>query len=160
MSDGDSIHRSACTMRTALAGKSMLRFDAPRLIGPVPQAGRIVETVESRGKHLELQWDDGLVLDTAMRLNGSWHVYHTGDSWRRPYTQMRAAIEVDGWIAVCFNVSNVETYRKPDKRRHPGMGRLGPDLCAPDTDLDVVVNLLLTHPDPLTRLADVLLEGA
>lgn len=158
MPDGDTIHRSASAMRTALAGKPMLRFDAPRLIGPVPQAGRIVETVETHGKHLELEFDDGLVLDTNMRLSGSWHLYGPNDSWRRPYTQMRAAIEVTGWIAVCFNAPTVETYRKPDKRRHPGMGRLGPDLCEPDTDLGAVVNMLLTHPDPATRLADVLLD--
>lgn len=136
----------------------MLRFDAPRLIGPVPQAGRLVETVESHGKHLELEWDDGLVLDTTMRLNGSWHVYRSGESWRRPYAQMCATIEVPGWLAVCFNAPNVETYRKPDKRRHPGSGRLGPDLCMPDTDLGTVVNLLLTYSDPTARLADVLLD--
>ena len=158
MPEGDTIHRSASAMRTALAGRPMLRFDAPRLIGPVPQAGRVVESVESHGKHLEIEWDDGLVLDTHMRMTGSWHLYRRGDNWRRPYSQMRAAIEVDEWVAVCFNAPNVETYRKADKRRHPGMGRLGPDLCKTDTDLSVVVNLLLTYPDPTARIAEVLLD--
>ncbi len=145
-------------MRTALAGKPMLRFDAPRLIGPSPQAGRIIETVESHGKHLLVEWDDDLVLDTHMRMTGSWHLYRTGDRWRRPYTQMRAAIEVADWVAVCFNAPNVETYRRADRRRHPGMGRLGPDLCRPDTDLGTVVNLLLTYPEPTARIAEVLLD--
>jgi len=158
MPEGDTIHRSASAMRTALAGKSMLRFDAPRLVGPVPQAGRIVETVESHGKHLVVEWDDDLVLDTHMRMSGSWHLYRAGDTWRRPYRQMRAAIEVADWVAVCFNAPNVETYRRADQRRHPGMGRLGPDLCKPDTDLGAVVNLLLTAPDPATRLGEVLLD--
>jgi len=145
-------------MRTALAGKPMLRFDAPRLIGPSPRAGRIIETVESHGKHLLVEWDDDLVLDTHMRMTGSWHLYRTGDRWRRPYTQMRAAIEVADWVAVCFNAPNVETYRRADRRRHPGMGRLGPDLCLPDTDLGSVVNLLLTYPEPTARIAEVLLD--
>lgn len=136
----------------------MLRFDAPRLVGPVPQAGRIIETVESHGKHLEIDWDDGLVLHTHMRLTGSWHLYRRNDNWRRPYVQMRAAIEVADWVAVCFNAPNVETYRRPDKRRHPGMGRLGPDLCKSDIDLGAVVNLLLTYRDPSARLGDVLLD--
>ena len=158
MPEGDTIHRSASALRTALAGKLMLRFDAPRLIGPAPQAGRVVEAVEGHGKHLEIEWDDGLVLDTHMRMTGSWHLYRRGDNWRRPYTQMRAAIEVDDWVAVCFSAPTVETYRKPDRRRHPGMGRLGPDLCKPNTDLGEVVNLLLTYPEPNTRIAEVLLD--
>lgn len=158
MPEGDTIHRSASAMRTALAGKKMVRFDAPRLIGPVPQAGRIIEQVESHGKHLVVEWDDGLVLDTHMRMTGSWHLYRTGDRWRRPYRQMRAAIETADWVAVCFNAPNVETYRHADRRRHPGMGRLGPDLCNTDTDLGAVVNLLLTVPEPDTRVGEALLD--
>lgn len=158
MPEGDTIHRSASAMRIALAGKTMLRFDAPRLVGPGPQAGRIIEQVESHGKHLEVFWDDGLVLDTHMRMTGSWHLYHRGDQWRRPYTQMRAAIEVADWVAVCFSAPHVETYRRPDRRRHPGAGRLGPDLCTASTDLGAVVNLLLTYPDPEARLGSVLLD--
>jgi endonuclease VIII len=158
MPEGDTIHRSAAAMRSALAGRSMLRFDAPRLLGPVPQAGRIIETVESHGKHLLVEWDDGLILDTHMRMTGSWHLYRTSDTWRRSYAQMRVAIQVEDWIAVCFNAPNVETYRRADRRRHPGMGRLGPDLCQPDTDLGAVVNLILTYPDPQARIAEVLLD--
>jgi endonuclease-8 len=71
---------------------------------------------------------------------------------------MRVAIEVDDWIGVCFNASNVETYRRRDKRRHPGMGGLGPDLCRADTDLGAVVDLLLAYPEPETRVAEVLLD--
>ncbi len=158
MPEGDTIHRAASALRTALAGKPMLRFDAPRLVGPSPAAGRIVEAVESHGKHLEIEWDDGLVLHTHMRMTGSWHLYRHGDTWRRGHRQVRALIEVHDWVAVCFNAPVVETYRRPDRRRHPGMGRLGPDLCKPDTDLGVVVDLLLSYPEPTTRVAEVLLD--
>lgn len=136
----------------------MVRFDAPRLIGPVPQAGRIVERVESHGKHLEIEWDNGMILHTHMRMSGSWHLYRIGEKWRKPYEQMRAAIETDEWVAVCFSAPLVETYRRPDRRRHPGMGRLGPDLCTTDTDLGTVVNLLLSYPDSDARIAEVMLD--
>ena len=95
----------------------------------MPQAGRTIETVESHGKHLEITWDDGLILHTHMRMTGSWHLYRAEEPWRRPYHQLRAAIETTEWVAVCFNAPVVETYREPDRRRHPGRGRLGPDLC-------------------------------
>ena len=158
MPEGDTIHRSASALRTALAGKRMVRFDARRLIGPAPEAGRVIERVESHGKHLEMIWDDCLVLHTHMRMSGSWHVYRQGETWRRPNHQMRVAIEVADWVAVCYNAPTDETYRLPDRRRHPGMGRLGPDLCKPDTDLGAVVNLLLSYPDSSARLGEVLLD--
>jgi endonuclease-8 len=156
--EGDTIHRTACALRTALVGKPMERFDAPRLVGPVPHAGRMIEKVASHGKHLEITWDDGLVLHTHMRMTGSWHLYRVGEKWRRPYRQLRASIETSDWVAVCFNAPVVETYRVPDRRRHPGMGRLGPDLCDVEADLGQVVNLLLSYPDPDARLRDVMLD--
>jgi endonuclease-8 len=156
--EGDTIHRTASALRTALVGKAMVRFDAPRLVGPVPRAGRLIERVESHGKHLEIGWDDGLVLHTHMRMTGSWHLYRTGERWRRPYRQLRASIETAEWVAVCFNAPIVETYREHGRYRHPGLGRLGPDLCRADADLGEVVNLLLSYPDPEARLRDVLLD--
>lgn len=152
------MHRSASALRTALVGKSMRSFDASLLVGPVPQAGRVIENVERHGRHLQLEWDDGLLLDTQMRLNGAWHVYRSNDRWRRPHSQMSAAIQAGDWTAVCFGALNVETYRRLDQRRHPGMGRVGPDLCRTDTDLSAVVNLLLAYPDPDARIGEVLLD--
>lgn len=136
----------------------MVRFDAPCLVGPTPRAGRVVERVENHGKHIEIVWDDNMVLHTNLRLNGSWHVYRQAEPWRKQYQQMRVAIEVADWVAVCFNAAVTETYRIPDKRRHPGMGRLGPDLCESNTDPSVVVNLLLSRKDGAARLGEVLLD--
>ncbi|MDX2382321.1 MAG: DNA-formamidopyrimidine glycosylase family protein [Acidimicrobiia bacterium] len=158
MPEGDTIHRSASALRTALAGKPMLRFDAPCLVGPAPRAGRVVERVESHGKHIEIVWDDNMVLHTHMRMSGEWHLYRQGDRWRRPHDQLRVAIEVPDWVAVCFSAPTVETYRVADRRRHPGMGRLGPDLCASEIDIEEVANLLLSHPDPDARIGEVLLD--
>lgn len=158
MPEGDTIHRSASALRTALAGKPMVRFEAPRLVGPVPQAGRVVERVESHGKHIEIVWDDNLVLHTHMRMSGAWHLHRPGDRWRRPHAQMRVAIEVEDWLALCFNAPVVETYQIRDRRRHPGMGRLGPDLCDASIDLRRVVDLLLAYPDRDARLGEVLLD--
>lgn len=156
--EGDPVHRAASALRTALVGKPMVRFDAPRLIGPVPRAGRRIEVVESHGKHLDITFDDELVLHTQLRRNGSWHLYRTGERWRRPQRELCAAIETGDWVAACFNATVVETFREPDPRRHPGMGRRGPDPCRSDADLGEIVHLLLSYPDPEARLRDVLLD--
>ena len=145
-------------MRTALVGHAMLRFDAPVLVGPTPEAGRIVEAVEVQGKHVEVIWDDGLVLDTKLRSKSEWHIYRQGAPWRKSWDALCASIQTDDFVAVCFDASEVETYRLPDPQRHPGQGRLGPDLGKLRTDLRTVVNLLLSYPDPEARLRDVMVD--
>jgi endonuclease-8 len=156
--EGDTIHRTAAALRTALVNQPLQRFSAPRSAGPAPTIGSIVEKVDSHGKHLEITFDDAVVLHTHMRLTGSWHLYHLGERWRRPSRQARAIIEVPGWLAVCFNAPIVETYRIRDRRRHPGYGRLGPDLCDESADLASCIRLLRGYVPGEMPVAEVLLD--
>jgi len=128
------------------------------LLGPTPTPGRTIESVESHGKHLEIIWDDGLTLHTNLRMSGTWHLYRLGERWRKRDDQMRVSIEVDEWIAVCFNAPMVETYRQFDRHRHPGFGRLGPDLSRANADLSESVARLLDYQDPSAFVAEVLLD--
>ena len=158
MPEGDTIHRAAAALRTALVDQKMIYFEAPRLVGVVPRAGRTIERVESHGKHLEMEWDDGVILHTHMRMSGSWHLYRTGQSWQRNHREVRALVEVEGWVAVCFSAPVVETYRRPDASRHPGLRGLGPDLCRADADLRRCVDALLAYEDSETTIAELLLD--
>jgi endonuclease-8 len=103
-------------------------------------------------------WDDGLVLDTFLKNRGEWHVYRQGAPWRRSWDQVRASIQTEEFVAVCFDAPSVETYRLPDRRRHPGAGRLGPDLGRTGVDLGEVADRLLSASDPEARLRDVLVD--
>ena len=60
MPEGDTIHRTAAALRAALLGRPMTAFEAPRLRGLQPTIGAVIERVDSRGKHLEIGWDDGV----------------------------------------------------------------------------------------------------
>ncbi len=158
MPEGDSIHHTAAAMRIALVDRKMVRFDAPHLIGVVPKAGRTIVRVEGGSKHLEVEWDDGIILHTHLRKSGFWDLYRKDDIWQRPHREMRALIETAAWVAVCFNATTVETYREPGISRHPWFGRLGPDLCNVDADLDRSVELLLTYDDRRAPISEVLLD--
>lgn len=158
MPEGDTIHRTAAALRTALVGKPITRFDAARLVGPRPGVGRVIERVESHGKHLEIVWDDGLVLHTHMRMTGSWHLYRLDERWRKPAGQARVVIAVSDWMAVCFNAPIVETHRSFDRHRHPGFGSLGPDLCKDDADLEECANRLYHYEDQSAPVCEVLLD--
>ncbi len=104
-------------------------------------------------------WDDGIVLHTRVRLNGSWHLYRTGERWRKPNDQMRVAVEVPGWVAVCFNAATIETYREFDPVRHPGLGRLAPDLSiATDAELAECIRRMFSYADEACPIAEVLLD--
>ena len=53
MPEGDTIHRTAATLRRVLAGRTVTAFEAPRLAEPRrrnPASGS--SSVEARGKHL------------------------------------------------------------------------------------------------------------
>lgn len=158
MPEGDTIYRAAAALRTALVGKTVTRFDAPRLIGPRPQPGAAVERVDSHGKNLEIVFDDGIILHTHMRMTGAWHLYRPGEKWRKRRHQARAIIETDEWIAVAFNAPVVETYREFDQNRHPRAGRLGPDLCAPNADLHECAARLFHYDKPEATIAEALLD--
>jgi len=156
--EGDTIHRTASALRTALVGHRISSFNAPRLVGPVPEIGRVVEAVTSHGKHLEIRWDDDLVLHTHLKMSGSWHLYRSGERWRKPHRNLRVSIETENWTAVCFSAPVVETYRSADRTRHPAMGRLGPNLCDRRANLGIAVDRLMQYPDPEAFLAEVLLD--
>ena len=118
----------------------------------------MVEVVEASGRHLEVMWDDGLVLDTHLKGRSEWHVYRQGAPWRRSWEQLRASIQTDDFVAVCFDAPTVETYRQADRERHPGRGGLGPDLGRADARLREAIDLLLAYPDPEARLRDVMVD--
>jgi len=154
----DTIYRSAAALRTALLGKELFRFEAPQLIGIRPSVGRVVEEVRSHGKNVEIIWDDGVVLHTRLRMFGSWELYRAGERWKKSKDRASVVIVVSDWIVVCFNAAIVETYRDFDPRRHPILGRRGPDLCRADADLEECVDRIMNYQERDTPISDVLLD--
>lgn len=115
-----------------LDGKTVARFEAPRLTVAGPPPGTEIEAVEAKGKYLLVHFGNGLSLETHMKMSGSWHIYRTGERWRRSSKSVRALIETtEGWLAVCFDAPVVELVR-----RRTGPTHLGPDLTSPAPDLD------------------------
>jgi endonuclease VIII len=155
--EGEAIHRTAAALRTALVGKAVLCFEAPRVDGPIPATGRVVELVEQRRRTIDIIWDDGVTLHTNLLLGGAWHLYRTDERWRKPSSKLRVAITVEDFVAVCFG-ARVETFREFDTHRHPGFGRIGPDLSTDRPDADAAVAALLRYDDVAGPIAEALLD--
>ncbi len=166
MPEGDTIHRSAARLRPALAGRTLLAFEAVRLRGDPPRAGTRIDEVEAVGKHLLVHFADGLTLQTHLRMTGSWHLYRTGETWRKPRHLARVRLQVEGWEAVCFAAPVVRTYRRdapggPLGRDSDPGAHLGPDLCRADltaADLEECVARMLTCAGPHEQVGVVLLD--
>jgi endonuclease-8 len=154
--EGDTIHRTARRLAPALEGRALERFDAPRLVGDRPRTGEVIDRVEAVGKHLLIHFSSGLVLQTHLRMTGSWHLYRVGERWQKPEHLARVVVGVDDWVAVCFSAPVVRTYAAT--RRDNPVAHLGPDLCRADADLDLVITRMGEVADADTAIADVLLD--
>jgi endonuclease-8 len=144
--EGDTIHRTAAGLRPHLVGRPVTGARAHR---PGPAVHRIVGAtitgVESLGKNLLIRFDNGLELRTHLRLNGSWHRYRPGERWRRPPGRARLVLETPDAVAVCFDCPTVELFEQRAEALHPSLGRLGPDLLAPEFDAAEALRRL-RHP--------------
>ena len=72
MPEGDTILRAARRLHTAMAGREITRFEASasRLLN-VERVGRTVVAVRARGKHLLMDFDDGMILHSHLRMRGA-----------------------------------------------------------------------------------------
>lgn len=140
MPEGDTIFRIARELNAALAGQKVVRFETvlPRLArvdDQTPLSGRTIEGVRAAGKHLIVSFSGDLALHTHLRMNGSWHLYRTGERWRRRRSDMRLAIVTDDFVAIGFNIPVAEFRSERDLTRQPALRRMGPDLLGPRFDV-------------------------
>jgi endonuclease-8 len=152
MPEGDTIFRAARTLHRALAGHVVTKFETElaqlaRIDYDTPLAGRIVESVESKGKWLSMYFSGDLTLLTHMLMSGSWHIYRPGEPWQRSRHQMRIAIHTEQFVAVAFQVPIAEFHTAESLRRQRSISRLGPDVLSPEFDPDNAAARLGARPD-------------
>ena len=161
MPEGDTIFRAARTLHRALSGRVVTRFESvfphvARVDLDTPIAGRQIESVESRGKHVLMQFGGGLTLRTHMRMNGSWHIYRPGERWQRPHRDMRIVIETAAMHAVAFTVPVAEFITTRDLLNDGVISDLGPDPLADTFRAEDAIERIQAQGD--TEVADVLLD--
>jgi endonuclease VIII len=160
MAEGDSIFRIARRLRERLEGAEMSARTPgqrrPDGLSAQDLNGRLLERVESRGKHLLLHFTGGLVLHSHLGMRGSWQLYADGERWRRPARDAWIALEGNGTEAVNFGGSKLRLVREAQLLRDPRLARLGPDILADDFDPAVAAGRLRSR-GPDLRIGDALL---
>jgi endonuclease-8 len=145
MPEGDTIFRTARSVGRALIGKTITGFRSnypllTRFHDETPITGQTVDRVESRGKWLLIHFSGGATLVTHMLMNGSWHLYRTGERWLKPARDMRIVLENRDHQAVAFNVPVARFYTEQALARERHIPPPGSDVLSEEFDLDAAAN--------------------
>jgi endonuclease-8 len=159
MAEGDTILRAKNRLAEALVGQSV-GVSAPnprgRAAGIERLDGRTLAGVDAHGKHLLFDFGD-LVLHSHLGMSGGWHVYLHGARWRRPRSSAWAVLAGERQDAVQFGGPTLRVLPAGRVAIDPQLARLGPDILAPDLDLDEVV-AKFRAADPSRTIGDALLD--
>ncbi|MEO7036950.1 MAG: DNA-formamidopyrimidine glycosylase family protein [Polyangiaceae bacterium] len=141
MPEGDTLHRTAHTLNRVLGKQRLVRVrsSVPAIAG-AELAGHVVEEVSALGKNLLIRFDDGRVLHTHLKMQGSWHVYRRGERFQRPEHQARVVLEVADALAVCFSAPTVRLLALNGARHDEYLNRLGPDLIPDEFAREAAIN--------------------
>ncbi|MFP5275546.1 MAG: Fpg/Nei family DNA glycosylase [Acidobacteriota bacterium] len=161
MPEGDTIFRTARTLGRALGGKPVTAFrstypNLTRFHEDAPLTGRVVESVEARGKWLLIHFSGGATLATHMLMNGSWHIYRHGERWLKSRLDMRILIENSEYVAVGFKVPVAEMHTAESLARHARIPATETDVLRAEFDAQEVTRRMLARPQE--TIGDVLLD--
>lgn len=158
MAEGDTILRAKQRL-DALVGQP-IAVSAPNPRGRAAQVERLdgltLEGIDTHGKHLVFRFGD-LALHSHLGMSGGWHVYPRGARWRRPRSSAWAVLSGERVDAVQFGGPTLRVLRASRVAIDPQLTRLGPDILAPDFDLDAVV-AIFRAADQSRTLGDALLD--
>ena len=171
MPEGDTIFRSATTLRPAMEGRVIedarirdRQFECERIVG------RRVTGVEARGKHLLMHLGESrvegpesrageepsgsrrstlrpppLCIHSHMGMTGSWHIYRPGEPWGKPTHYAALQLAINSLEVICFSPRLLELLTADQLRRHPHLTRLGPDLLSKEFNVDAAVARFRAH---------------
>ena len=161
MPEGDTIAWHANRLRPVLEGaipdeiRPHARFGADRWSERL--AGRRIARVDTRGKHLLLRFDCGLVLHSHLGMVGTWGVYPPGRRWGRSRRRAWLVIRVGDVEVVEFDGSTLELITEGRSRFDQRLAALGPDILAEAFDTAEFLRRLRLD-DPTRPFGDALLD--
>lgn len=154
MPEGDTLRHAQAALAPVLEGQVATHLWFRKIRGYRPRVGQRIERVDAVGKHLLIEFDRNLTLDTHLGMAGSWRALPV--EARLPTTPtLRIVISTVKGHALCFSAPVIQTFLRTADRTP--ISDLGPDLSDDDVDLDEVVRR--TRAGDRTRtIAELLLD--
>ena len=141
MPEGDTVFRTAATLREALVGRMLTGCDirVPRY-ATVDLSGHVVDEVISRGKHLFIRVGPGSI-HSHLKMDGSWRIAPRGV----PTHKIRILLTAGGVTAAGIDLGVLEVLDR--EQDLAAVEHLGPDLLGPDWDAALAAANLTADPD-------------
>lgn len=147
MPEGDTVWRACKRLDQALGGHELTETDfrVPTL-ATTDLSGRTMLGVVAKGKHLLMRVSGGVTIHSHFRMDGSWHLYRPGESWKGgPDHQVRAVLMTADWTAVGYRLPVLDLVAT--ELEDSVVGHLGPDLLSPDFDRELALANLAAQPE-------------
>lgn len=139
MPEGDTIAYAANRIRPVLEGRVPEEIVTPHPRHamdrwPERLGGRVVERVDTHGKHLFLRFEGELMLHSHLAMSGAWAVYRSGQRWRRSPRRAWLVLRAGGREVVQFDGPTLELITEGRRRFDQRLAALGPDILAEEFD--------------------------
>jgi endonuclease VIII len=158
--EGQVSHRNAIRFGAALAGRALVRVEAPdpRLAGrriPERLTGDRVEAAEAVGKHHLLRFASGRVLHSHLMMTGVWRL-HAGARGPRP-DGLSLALWTDRHVAALYRCPGARLL-EPGEPLPRALQATGPDLLDPAVDPGAATTRALARLEPTRQVGDALMD--
>jgi endonuclease-8 len=155
MPEGDNLHAYARSLHAALAEQTLVRAESTR-VDLRRLAGHQVVSVRAQGKHLLIEFDEGHVLRTHLRMHGTLRVRE--GRYEGPVTNphVRWLLATEHKTVTCLDAPSIELLHRAQLKQHPILSRLGPDLLESELDRDEILRRLRGRPE--TAIGSALLD--
>jgi endonuclease-8 len=162
MPEGDTIAWHAHRIRPVLEARvpDEILTPHPRFAmdrWPERLAGRVVERVDTYGKHLFLRFEGGLAIHSHLRMTGTWAVYGPGRRWGRSPRRAWLILRAGERQVVQFDGPVLELMSDGRTRFDTRISGLGPDVLAAEFD-GARFLARLRGDDPTRTIGDALLD--
>jgi endonuclease VIII len=139
--EGDTLFAWAREIDGALRDQTLLRATSNR-VNLSRFEGRKVRGARAHGKQLLVDFDDGHVLRTHLRMHGTIRVRDGTYTGAPLNPHVRWLLATADKTAVCLDAPTVELLHEKQLETHPVLSRLGPDVLSPELDLAEILRRL------------------
>jgi endonuclease VIII len=154
--EGDTLHRAANRLAPLLIGQPVRALELPRRVESTAGiAGQRVIGVEARGKNLLMHFERGISLHVHLKMLGRIFIF-AQDEQRRAGPDAVAVLDTEQHRVIVAHAPVARLIRTQDLARDLHFRHLGPDLLAPQLDLDEALARLRMRKE--TPLGEALMD--
>lgn len=139
MPEGDTLFQLAARLTKLLQGSTVRHFDAQDVsLLQTDLVGQVLDSVQSRGKHLLMGFSSGVTLHSHLRMDGRW-VFRGNAIAPAIHGALRVILGFDSGVLLGYELATARIIHLQTLPAQDVLRKLGPDLLARDFDASQAV---------------------